>query len=219
MPGWAWLVLGLLIGIGVILMAPSLLRSDGEDGFFRPRPNPDAQPAAGTGAEEAIVPEATTRDAPRGAATAPDEEARPEYDFYTMLPGDEVAITDEELAETAAAEQAQARAAATPPRDDAADLREPEATPAPAAAAPPAATDDGARYLLQAGSFSASGDAESLKARIALLGLSARVESAQVKDKTVYRVRMGPYGSASELADAKRKLESGGLPALAIRVE
>jgi hypothetical protein len=30
---------------------------------------------------------------------------------------------------------------------------------------------------------------------------------------------MGPYGSASELADAKRKLESGGLPALAIRVE
>jgi cell division protein FtsN len=217
MPGWAWLVLGLLIGIGVILMAPSLLRSDGEDGFFRPRPNPDAQPAAGTAAEEAIVPEATTREAPRGAATAPDD-ARPEYDFYTMLPGDEVAITDEELAETAAAEQAQARAAAETPRSDAADLREPEATPAQAAA-PAAATDDGARYLLQAGSFSASGDAEALKARIALLGLSARVESAQLKDKTVYRVRMGPYGSAGELAEAKRKLESGGLPALAIRVQ
>lgn len=217
MPGWAWLVLGLLIGIGVILMAPSLLRSDGEDGFFRPRPNPDAQPAADTGGEDAIVPEATARDDGE-AATAPDAEARPAYDFYTMLPGDEVAITDEELAETAAAEQAQARAATETPRNDAADLREPEATPAQAAA-PAAATDDGARYLLQAGSFSASGDAESLKARIALLGLSARVESAQLKDKTVYRVRMGPYGSASELADAKRKLESGGLPALAIRVE
>ena len=46
-----------------------------------------------------------------------------------------------------------------------------------------------------------------MKAKIAMLGLSARVESAQIADKTVYRVRMGPYGSASELADAKQRLE------------
>jgi cell division protein FtsN len=50
-----------------------------------------------------------------------------------------------------------------------------------------------------------------------MLGLSARVESAQVEGRTVYRVRMGPYGSAGELAEAKRKLADGGLPALAIR--
>jgi len=56
-----------------------------------------------------------------------------------------------------------------------------------------------------------------VKAKIALLGLSARVESAQIKDKTVYRVRMGPYGTASELAEAKRKLSGGGLPAMAIK--
>jgi cell division protein FtsN len=74
-----------------------------------------------------------------------------------------------------------------------------------------------ARYILQAGAFGASGDAESTKAKIALLGLSARVESAQIGGKTVYRVRMGPYGSASELAEAKQKLASGGLPAMAIK--
>ena len=56
-----------------------------------------------------------------------------------------------------------------------------------------------------------------MKAKIALLGLAARVESAQIADKTVFRVRMGPYGSASELADAKRRLSSGGLPAMAIK--
>ncbi|HEY9540019.1 MAG TPA: SPOR domain-containing protein, partial [Luteimonas sp.] len=56
-------------------------------------------------------------------------------------------------------------------------------------------------------------------ARIALLGLNARVESAVIKGKTVYRVRLGPYGTATELASAKAKLANGGLPALAIKVK
>ena len=56
-----------------------------------------------------------------------------------------------------------------------------------------------------------------MKAKIAMLGLSARVESATIADKTVFRAHMGPYGSASELADAKRRLGSGGLPTLAIK--
>ena len=81
-----------------------------------------------------------------------------------------------------------------------------------------AGADDGARYLLQAGAFADAGDAEAVKARIALLGLGARVESATLADgRTVHRVRMGPYASAGALADAKRKLAEGGLPSLAIR--
>lgn len=219
-PGWAWLVLGLVIGIGVILGAPRLLRSDGDDGFFRPRPNPDAQPAASAGGEDdVIVPDTTS---PR-AATAPARGAAPEYDFYTLLPGEGEALTDAQLAETAReearqaerAEQAQAEPAEDPRGQDAARQAEAAAQVASAPTVP--ARDDGARYLLQAGAFGASGDAEAVKARIALLGLSARVESAQVEGRTVYRVRMGPYGSAGELAEAKRKLADGGLPALAIR--
>jgi cell division septation protein DedD len=75
------------------------------------------------------------------------------------------------------------------------------------------------RYLLQAGAFQASGQAEELKAKIALLGLGARVESAEISGKTVYRVRMGPYGTAGDLAEAKRKLSAGGMQALAIKVK
>src|SRR3546814_6919456 len=72
------------------------------------------------------------------------------------------------------------------------------ATPTPVATS----QDNQARYILQAGAFGASGDAEAVKARIDLLGLNARVESAVIKGKTVYRVRLGPYGTATD--DRKR---------------
>ena len=219
-PGWAWLVAGLLLGIALILLAPRFLKSEGGDGFFRPKPNPDAQPAtrADSEADEAIVPEHSGGDAATAVVDKPKE---PSYDFYTLLPGDEVALSDAELAASARAEAERARQAAatreTP--DDAADL----ATPSPASTdtgtRPSTTAADDARYLLQAGAFAASGDAEAVKARIALLGLGARVESAQINGKTVYRVRMGPYGTASELSEAKRKLASGGLPAMAIRAK
>lgn len=229
LPGWAWMVLGIVLTIGAILAAPKFLKSDGQDGFFRPRPNPHAQPAAAAADDDddAIVPDGNPDTAAR-AATKP-RPAETQYDFYTLLPGEEVALSDAELAASERAEaqreaqaqraQAQQAAAQTAqPATPAAPASAPAAIPAaPVVAAVPAA--DEVRYILQAGAFQASGDAEQLKARIALLGLSARVESAQINDKTMYRVRMGPYGTASELADAKRKLGNGGLPALAIRAK
>lgn len=228
LPGWAWMVLGIVLTIGVILAAPRLLKSDGEDGFYRPRPNPDARPAPASGDEDSPAPPPAPSAARQGGSeTAPSQEAGADYDFYTLLPGQEVPMTDAELAASARAE-AERRQREQAQRDaDAADLADPATAPAastaatvtPSTAAAPTGTDASARYLLQAGAFSASGDAEALKARIALLGLSARVESAEIGGKTMYRVRMGPYGTASELADAKRKLGDGGLPAMAIKVQ
>src|SRR5690606_32455523 len=190
-----------------------------------PQPNPAAQPPV-SAIDEGETPPADDA-TPRRDATAPDAgPASPEYDFYTVLPEQEVAMTDAELAASAREEAERQRrtlAAQRQREQDAADL----AAQAPAPTAPVAAraaasaegatAADGARYILQAGSFSASGDAEALKARIALLGLSARVESGVANGRTVYRVRMGPYGTATELAQAKQKLGNGGLPALAIR--
>jgi cell division protein FtsN len=236
-PGWAWLIAGLVLGAILIIAAPRFLKSDGADGFFRPKPNPDAKPVAAASAEDddAIVPEGA------GNNAAPDtgKPKSPTYDFYTMLPGNEVVLSDAELAASARAEAereaARARAALegkpvpavveeTPSAGTSSEAKSVTtsvaSTESIASAATPATsatTADHTRYLLQAGAFQASGDAEAVKAKIALLGLSARVESAQIKDKTVYRVRMGPYGTASELAEAKRKLSGGGLPAMAIR--
>lgn len=229
LPGWAWLVIGVLLTLLAVLLLPRYLKSDGGDGFFRPKPNPDALPATVSDEGEAIAPDT----APAGEAKADADKPKPtQYDFYTLLPGQEVAVSDAELAASAKAEaeaQAnaarQAAAAATGSGSDAlpAPLGEtpvaatPAPSAAPAAGAEAAASAAATRYLLQAGAFGGSGDAEAVKAKIALLGLNARVESAQINGKTVYRVRMGPYGSASELADAKAKLASGGLPAMAVK--
>ena len=230
LPGWAWLVIGILLTLLAVLLVPRYLKSDGGDGFFRPKPNPDALPAAVSDEGEAIAPDT----APAGESKPNADKPKPtQYDFYTLLPGQEVAVSDAELAASAKAEaEAQARAAATPaepanaasaaalpaPLGDTATAAATPPAPAAAATAPKAAADGGStRYLLQAGAFGASGDAEATKAKIALLGLNARVESAQIDGKTVYRVRKGPYGSASELAEAKAKLAGGGLPAMAVK--
>ena len=232
LPGWAWMVIGIVLALAAVLLLPRYLKSEGNDGFFRPQPNPDARPSVSAIDEGEVAPPARdTRPAPaqrpQPAATEP-----PEYDFYTVLPEQEVAMTDAELAASAREEAERQRRTLAAQRQREADASElasptpataPAATPttatAPTAPAPAAAasSDTSARYILQAGSFSASGDAESLKARIALLGLSARVESGDANGKTVYRVRMGPYGTATELAEAKQKLGNGGLPALAIK--
>ncbi|UYB52800.1 SPOR domain-containing protein [Xanthomonas sp. AM6] len=260
-PGWVWLIAGVAIAAVVFLAAPGLFKKDG-DGFLRvggPRANPDAQPAPVADADVDAAPELPRPAATAAGSTKPDakKDAQTQYDFYTLLPGKEVQMSDAELAASARAEAnrqarapqaaAAATATATPatatapagtaalanptplpetaatgaPATTAASAAKPAAAaaaPAPAAAAVAAAPDN-TRYILQAGSFGASGDAESTKAKLAMLGLSARVESAQISGKTVYRVRMGPYGTASELAEAKQKLTGSGLPAIAIKAQ
>ncbi len=272
-PGWVWLVAGVAIAAVVFLAAPNLFKKDG-DGFLRvgPQPNPDAQPAPVADADVDAGVESNKPATPAGAK--PEEKPATQYDFYTLLPGTEVQMSDAELAASAKAEEQRRAAAArataaataatpaTPPteaqRAQAAlegrplpapvseSVRQPtpinetasrpaqvaSVTPAPTAATPkpvaapaatvaataPAATEN-VRYILQAGAFGASGDAESTKAKLAMMGLAARVESAQINGNTVYRVRMGPYGTASELAEAKAKLNGTGLQAMAIKAQ
>ncbi|HZH42463.1 MAG TPA: SPOR domain-containing protein [Lysobacter sp.] len=234
MPGWAWLAIGLALGAAAIVVVPRVMDSSPAD-FFRPTPNPDAQPAAVDEENgEPLVPDDVAPEKP-AATPATDTPKERDYDFYTLLPGKEVPMSDAELAASERAEsQRTEQAAADTTTPATAPLPKPidEASAAPSEATPPAATagtpaapaptpreDARARYLLQAGAFEASGQAEELKAKIALLGLSARVESAKIGAKTVFRVRMGPYGSAGELADAKRKLEASGLQAMPIRLQ
>lgn len=249
LPGWAWLVIGVLVTLLVVLAAPRLLKSGANgDGFLRigPKPDPDAQPAASTSGDDAVAPDVAT-DTPAGGKVVEAKPKPTQYDFYTLLPGEEVAMSDAELAASAKAEAA-AKATGQPAAVKAGESATQDGLPVPisetgvaaantgststasvtppnsatnpasgSATNPTAAASGDARYILQAGAFGGSGDAETVKAKIAMLGLNARVEGAEIGGKTVYRVRMGPYGTASELAEAKAKLASGGLPAMAVK--
>lgn len=207
LPGWAWAVIGALVAVVLVLGAPKFF--DSKTDFVLPRANPDAQPAPASDEGAAATETPAT---PAAAAEDPD------YDFYTLLPGKEVQVSDAELA---ASEQAEAE----PTGEADADAELPKPVTEPAASASTGDTEqatapaDGARYLLQAGAFEAAAQAEELKARLALLGLSARVEPAAIGGRTVYRVRMGPYSSAGDLAEAKRKLAANGLKPLAIKAK
>lgn len=205
-PGWVWLIAGLALG-AVAFGALHYKDRWQQPVSTLPTPDPAAR-VRGGGAEE----------------VAP-ERPKPKYDFYTLLPEKEVVIPDAELDAQAQAEaQARLRAAAAADAAAAQAAAGGEAAPAVATAEPadapaPATVANGARYLIQAGAFRGSAEAEALKARIALAGEIARVEPATINGQTVHRVRLGPYPDASALAAAKQALASHGITAQAIRVK
>ena len=74
--------------------------------------------------------------------------------------------------------------------------------------------------ILQAGSFPNENDAENLKAKLALLGVEASIQSATIKDKGVwYRVRLGPYKNAEEMNKARGFLKQNGVDSTPMRVQ
>ena len=62
------------------------------------------------------------------------------------------------------------------------------------------------RYFIQAGSFRSFRDADRLKARLALLGVESRVETAKIRGTTWYRVRLGPFSTMTEVERIRARL-------------
>jgi cell division protein FtsN len=67
-------------------------------------------------------------------------------------------------------------------------------------------------FFLQAGAFQNAPDADNLKARLALLGIEASIETTVLPEKGVWhRVRIGPYTSVEELNRARDTLKQNGV--------
>ena len=62
------------------------------------------------------------------------------------------------------------------------------------------------KSILQVGSFQSAGEADSLKAQLAFLGLEASVKAALVNQATWHRVQLGPFASETSLSRAKNLL-------------
>ncbi len=75
-------------------------------------------------------------------------------------------------------------------------------------------------YFLQEGAYTNMDDADKVKAKLALIGLVANVQAANIPDKGLwYRVRLGPYQNSKEMNEALATLKLNGLNAAPIKIQ
>lgn len=117
---------------------------------------------------------------------------KPRYDFFTVLPEMEVVIPDQELEQKA--------------------KQVPEAKPNSTV------TGKQDSYILQAGSFKNASDAEQRKARLAMMGAMASVQSVTVNGQTWHRVRIGPVNGARKADEMRRMLSDNRIDTLVMKV-
>lgn len=115
---------------------------------------------------------------------------RPRFDFYNILPGIEEPLTEEP------SEQA----------------KQP---------IPPVAHDmhSASDYFLQIGSYKSAGEAERMRAELALLGVIASIQTTQSDERgTWHRVRIGPFSKIDEVDQIRASLQENGIEANFVRV-
>ncbi len=94
-----------------------------------------------------------------------------------------------------------------------------------AGVAPPGANglinpnDDGSRYLIQAGAFKQPEDAETMRAKLAMLGFEAKISQRETDAGTIHRVRIGPVPDLEMTNRARSKLAENGVESSIIKIK
>lgn len=221
-PIWAWLLIGLFVGaFGYLVYQQYLAIKKPADLLPVPQANVDKDSDKKT-----TEPPASGND---------DGVLDTDYSFYDVLPSQDPTAVDAEPsvetpvtsppaktpteAELAALKKAE-KPAVEPAKNvlatDQAVAQKPEKTSSEPIKKP---ATESTRYVLQAGSFDSSADADDLKARIAMTGEQAHVEPIEVNGKTMYRVRLGPFDNAESANAAKSSLSGQGISADKISIK
>lgn len=88
----------------------------------------------------------------------------------------------------------------------------------PAAADAPALADPFV-YFVQAGAFRGQAEADSQRARLAMLGLQAEVSEREQAGRPVFRVRLGPFQNKVEADIMQERLTGQGIETSLVRVQ
>jgi cell division protein FtsN len=165
------------------------------------------EPAAGASQAEAVLP-------PTPAPAPP-----------VALPANGAASAAPARAQAAASAPTSTAAASRPSREAARDpaailAGQSASGDAPAAKpAPRAASAVSTAFFVQAGAYARTDDAEAQRAKLALLGMDARITEREQGGRTVYRVRVGPFDSREPAEDTQTRLAGAGIEANLVRVE
>ncbi|MFZ6672621.1 SPOR domain-containing protein [Undibacterium sp. Xuan67W] len=92
-----------------------------------------------------------------------------------------------------------------------------DAKPTDAAAKPADAVDDKYVYYLQAGAFREQADAESARAKLALIGFEARISEKPSDTGNLYRVRIGPFNQIETMNRMRAKLSENSVDVAVVR--
>lgn len=147
---------------------------------------------------------------PASSAGKPPAPGTPKYDFYKTLPQREVVIDEHELS----VPEAPARTRPQPRQASGAGPAPPTPEKAPAKGQQ---NLDGTAYLVQAGAFRKQADADRVKAKLALLGIKARIEYSA--SHNVHRVRIGPIRDAARLAALRQRLSMNNIDSMSIKLD
>lgn len=82
-----------------------------------------------------------------------------------------------------------------------------------------ALSEDTGVYILQVGSFEQYEAADEVKARLALLGISADIQRVVINGKDIrHRVRVGPYREQKKLNETRQRLLANGLDFMLLKL-
>ncbi|CDG85249.1 SPOR domain-containing protein [Janthinobacterium agaricidamnosum] len=212
------IIIGLVIGLGIAVVV-ALMITKGATPFTDKagKAGKSSEPTSGQIADP-NKPMYGNKDAAKEAARDYSKEPRaPEPDALQELVGSlKDAKPEAKPAPVAAAAPATPAAPAAPLVEKA---RPAAAAPAaaPAVAAKADAGEDKWVYYLQAGAFREVADAESTRAKLALLGFEASISDRSTDTGVLHRVRMGPFTQIDAMNRARTKLSENGVDVAVVR--
>jgi cell division protein FtsN len=190
---FAGLLIGLCIGIAIAGALALYLNRSGTGFMNKVEPAPKVPPAAAGGKPEVLKPgggKAEDAVPPPTANGESSKETAQRFGFYDILPGQGTS--------------GDAPSAASPAK--------------PAEATPPATVAPARGTYLQAGAFQSETEADNLKAKLALMGIEATIQSSETPDKgLIHRVRIGPLATPEDIDRFRRQLKAGGIEAAIVK--
>ncbi|MCX7067060.1 MAG: SPOR domain-containing protein [Methylococcales bacterium] len=75
------------------------------------------------------------------------------------------------------------------------------------------------QYMMQAGSYNGSKEAEQMRAKLAAMGIEANIQKAKVENTIRYRVKLGPFAQIASVNTINARLKQNGIDVIVTETE